>query len=210
MYIYCNMLDLLYQYLLLFVDITTEEFAYWCKFIELRHFEKKVKLVDIEENELYVNFVVKGLVRKYFYRRTEEVITQIARQGELICSSVSFLSGKPSDYVVETIEPTTVLSISAVNMEKVYALGHRMERLGRLVIIDWLLKKEQWENQRIKLGPKDRFLTFLSENPDLFNRVPQKYLASYLNIKPETFSRYKHLIKSTGTGHKENLKAIID
>jgi len=204
------MLDLLYQYLLRFVDITTEEFAYWCKFIELRHFEKKMKLVNIDEQEGYVNFVVKGLVRKYFYRRAEEVITQIAREGEVICSSVSFLSGKPSDYVVETIEPTTVLSISVNNIEKIYALGYRMERLGRLVIIDWLLKKEQWENQRIKLGPKDRFLTFLNENPDLLNRVPQKYLASYLNIKPETFSRYKHLIKSAGNGQKENLKAVIE
>lgn len=177
-----------------FVEISAEEFAVLGKFIEIRHFNKKVKLVNIGEREGFVNFIVKGLVRKFFYRHKEEVVTQIAKEGDLICSSVSFLSGAVSDYVVETIEVTTVFSISVKNMEKIYEMGHKMERMGRLVIIDWLLQKEYWENERIKLDPKQRFLNFIKGNPEFLIRVPQKYLASYLNIKPETFSRYKHLL----------------
>jgi hypothetical protein len=46
------------------------------------------------------------------------------------------------------------------------------------------------------MSSKDRFLKFAREHPDLMATVPQKYLASYLNIQPETFSRYKHLLKS--------------
>ena len=189
------MLDAVYKYLIRFVNISDEEFAFLSTFAEVRHFNRKVRLVNIGEREKYVNFLVKGLVRKYFYRQKEEVITQIAKEGDLICSSVSFLSGLPSDYVVETIEHTTVLSISAENMEKIYAINYKMERMGRLVIIDWLLQKEYWENDRIKNGPKERFLKFIERNPDLLIRVPQKFLASYLNIKPETFSRYKHLLQ---------------
>jgi hypothetical protein len=86
--------------------------------------------------------------------------------------------------------------VSRENIENIYAIGPRMERMGRLIMIEWLIQKEYWENSRIQYGPKERFLKFISGNPHLLQRVPQKYLASYLNIKPETFSRYKHLISA--------------
>lgn len=190
------MLDAVYQYLLRFTDISREEFASIVQFAEVRHFDRKVKLVELGEKDIYLNFVVKGLLRKFFYRGKEEVITQLATEGDLICSSVSFLSGDISNYVVETLEPSTVVSITSENIEKMYSMNTRMERMGRLIIIDWLLQKEYWENARLKLGPKQRFVDFVRNNPALVQRVPQKLLASYLNIKPETFSRYKHLLRA--------------
>jgi CRP-like cAMP-binding protein len=204
------MLDPLYQYLLRFIDLTPEEFSFIVLYAEIRHFNKKVRLINIGETERYVNFINKGLVRKFFYRNREEVITQIAKENELICSSVSFFSGTPSDYVVETIEPTTVVSIARDNIEKIYEMNFKMERMGRLVTTDWLLQKEHWENSRIKERPKERFLNFINNNPDLLIRVPQKYLASYLNIKPETFSRYKRLlIQGPPTREPKALKPVI-
>jgi CRP-like cAMP-binding protein len=47
----------------------------------------------------------------------------------------------------------------------------------------------------MRLDTRERFLQFVERNPELVQRVPQKYLASYLNMKPETFSRLKHLLK---------------
>ena len=195
------MLSSVYSYLLRFVDLTHEEFVQISKLMEVRHFNKKTRLVNLGENERYMNFMGTGLARKYFYRNNEEVITQIAKEGEFICSSVSFLTGTPSEYIVETIEPSSMISISVENMEKVYELSHKMERLGRLVIIDWLIQKESWDNARISQSPKDRFLDFVDQSPDLYSRVPQKFLASYLNIKPETFSRYKHLLQKQANVH---------
>jgi CRP-like cAMP-binding protein len=195
------MLSSVYSYLLRFVDLTHEEFVQISKLMEVRHFNKKTRLVNLGENERYMNFMGTGLARKYFYRNNEEVITQIAKEGEFICSSVSFLTGTPSEYIVETIEPSSMISISVENMEKVYELSYKMERLGRLVIIDWLIQKESWDNARISQSPKDRFLDFVEQSPDLYSRVPQKFLASYLNIKPETFSRYKHLIQKQANVH---------
>lgn len=151
------MLDTLYQYLLRFVNLTTEEFTRISQLIEIRHFNKKVRLVDIGEHENYLNFVTKGLVRKFFYRHKEEVITQIAKENELICSSVSFLSGIESDYVVETIEKTIMVSISRENIEKMYAMSYKMERLGRLVIIDWLLQKKIGKAQELSRVLKKGF-----------------------------------------------------
>lgn len=163
-------------------------------YLEVRHFGKNVILTEMGEVENYVSFITEGLVRKFFYRGREEVITQLAKEFELICSSVSFLSGQPSMYVVETIEPTTTISISRENIERIYTMGSDMERMGRLVITDWILQKERWVNDRIMLNPRARFIKFMNENTELIGRVQQKFLASYLNMKPETFSRYKHLL----------------
>jgi hypothetical protein len=66
--------------------------------------------------------------------------------------------------------------------------------LGKLTILDWILQKEEWEHDWLTMNPKDRFLNFVNQYSDLVERVPQKHLASYLNIKPETFSRYKHTL----------------
>ena len=188
------MVEPLYQYLYYQANLSREQFDLMRPYLEIRHFGKNVTLAEIGEVENYVNFVTEGLVRKYFYRGRVEVITQLAKESELVCSSVSFLSGHPSTYIVETIEPTTTISISRSNMERIYAMGSDMERLGRLVITDWLLQKEYWANDRTTLNARARFVKFMNENTDLIKRVPQKFLASYLNMKPETFSRYKHLL----------------
>jgi hypothetical protein len=59
-----------------------------------------------------------------------------------------------------------------------------------------MIISDSWQMQMIKMTARERFLAFVNKNPELMRRVPQKYLASYLNIKPETFSRFKHLLRN--------------
>ena len=81
------------------------------------------------------------------------------------------------------------------NVEKLYEFSPKMERLGRLIATQEYLKKESFEYNRVRLTSQERFINFIRNNGYLLQRVPQKYLASYLNMKPETFSRLKHLMK---------------
>ena len=190
---YVLMLDALRQYLSRYVPLSNEEFAFVAEKLVIRNFDKKQQLVNVGEIETHLHFIVKGLARKFFYKGKIEVITQLAREGEMISSSASFLSGMPSPYIVETIEPSTVFSISKRHLEKLYE-SPRMEKAGRLIITHLFLQKEEWEQESIRMDTRGRFLHFVQNNPDLLQRVPQKYLASYLNMKPETFSRLKHLV----------------
>jgi CRP-like cAMP-binding protein len=189
------MLNTLKQYVSGYTTITDEEFEYLTQKVETRVFDKKQQLIKIGETEQYLNFVVKGLVRKYFMKGREEMITQIAKENDLINSSVSFLNRTPSTYIVETIEPTTFISIKLDDLEDLYSKSHKMEHLGRLIVTNLFLQKEDWDHERMRLNTRDRFVHFVRNNSDLLQRVPQKYLASYLNIKPETFSRLKHLLR---------------
>jgi len=189
------MLDMLRQYVSRYVALTNEEFTFLAEKIVVRSFDKRQLLVRVGEVEQFMNFVVKGLVRMYFLKGRTEVITNIAKEGELISSSASFLSGAPSCYFVETLEPTMMLSISREHLDELYQQSSSVERLGRLITTQFVLQKEEWELECMRLEARERFLRFVENNPDLMQRVPQKYLASYLNMKPETFSRLKHLLR---------------
>jgi CRP-like cAMP-binding protein len=188
------MIDTLRRYMSVHVELTNEEFTRLTEMIEIRNFDKKQQLVKAGEVENYLNFLVKGLARMYFFKGRTEIITHIARENEMISSSASFLSGRPSSYFVEALESSTFLSISRQRLEKLYQESPRMERLGRLMTTHFFLQKEEWELECIRLDTRQRFIRFVQGNPDLMLRVPQKYLASYLNMKPETFSRLKRLL----------------
>src|ERR1700761_1292600 len=189
------MLDLLRQFVSGYVALTPEDFSLLAGKITVRSFDKREMLLRPGEVEQYMSFVITGLVRMYFYRGRSEVILNLAKEKELISASSSFLSGAPSNYYIETLEPTTVLSITRNDLESVYRKNSRIERLGREMITHFVLEKEEWELACMRLDTRERFLQFVERNPELVQRVPQKYLASYLNMKPETFSRLKHLLK---------------
>jgi CRP-like cAMP-binding protein len=200
------MVAILQKYIDQFIDLPAEELEALINSIEVRSVDKKVRLTDVDETEQYLYFVIKGLARKFFLKGKEEIITQIAKEGELISSSVSYFSGMPSSYVIETIEPTTFYSLHRDRAEQLYSRYPKLERLSRLIITELFLQKEVWELERIRYNTKERFLRFMNDNPELFQRVPQKYLASYLNIKPETFSRLKHLLRTKKTSDAPYLK----
>jgi CRP-like cAMP-binding protein len=185
-----------FTYLNKFVPLTEEEFKLYMEpFLVVRQFEKKEIVSHLGEVEQYSNFIVKGLARKYYLNGGDEITTQISHEGHLIHAQESFHSRKPSEYFVEALEPTTFVSISYDDLEKVYAHHVKLERLGRLVITYTMVQKDRWQMQMVKLSARERFLFFVERHPDLLQRVPQKHLASFLNIQPETFSRFKHLVK---------------
>ncbi len=182
------------EYLGRYLALSSDEIGQLSQVLETRSFDKKVRLTDVGEVEQYMNFVERGLLRKFFIKGKEQVVKHIAKEGNILASSVSFFYRQPSRYIVETIEPTVVTSISCENLETLFASGGRWERIGRLLMTDFLIEKEYWLLDHIRYTPRERFLRFMKEQPDLLQRVPQKYLASYLDIKPETFSRLKHLM----------------
>jgi CRP-like cAMP-binding protein len=187
---------LFFQFLHKFVTLSEQEFDEYIRpYTEVRHFRKRQLITKENEIEDYLNFVTKGLVRKYYKKNKAEINTQLSTEGHIIHAQESFHSRTPSEYFVEAIETSAMVSITYDNLEKIYSSSHKMEKLGRLVITFTMVIKDRWQMNMIKLTPRERFLDFVHKNPDLLQRVPQKLLASYLNIQPETFSRFKHLLR---------------
>ncbi len=189
--------QLFFTYLNKFVPISDEEFEqYFTPILKVRRYGKKEYLIKAGEVEDFFSFVIKGLVRKFYKKGHHEINTQISTEGQIIMSQQSFLGRQPSEYFIETIEPSVIVSIRYIHLEELYNKSKKMERLGRLVVTHMMAVSDSWQMQLIKMSPRERFLNFVMKNAELMQRVPQKYLASYLNIKPETFSRFKHLLRN--------------
>jgi CRP-like cAMP-binding protein len=185
-----------YDFLNKFILFTQEEYEKLVTpYLVKRKFGKKEIITHTGEVENFLNFIDKGLVRKFYKKGEEEINTQISYEGHIIHSQESFHSRTPSEYTVEAIEPCELTSITYESLETIYSVSKKMEHLGRLVITKTMVLKDKWQSQLVKLSPRERFVQFVTKHPELMQRVPQKYLASYLNIKPETFSRFKHLVK---------------
>ena len=193
---------LFFEFINKFVSFSNEEFEHLITpILKVRRYGKKEYLIKAGEVEQYFNFVIKGLIRKYYKKGNHEIITQISTEGQIIMSQQSFLGRMPSEYYIETIEPSVVVSIRHDHLDELYNKSKKTEHLGRLVVTYMMVISDRWQMQMVKMTPRERFINFVSKNPELMQRVPQKYLASYLNIKPETFSRFKHLLRNHSKNH---------
>lgn len=188
------MLDEVRKFINQHIELTNEEFQTLASKLHPVSFDKKTRVVDIGDTATTIYFVLKGITRRYFYRGKQEMITHLVKEGGIMGSVISFLTGEPSRYVLETIEPVTALAITKDDLESLFASNKKWEKFGRRIITAFFLQIEYHNMDMIKYSTKERFVNFMKQNPDLVLRVPQKYLASYLEIQPETFSRLKHLM----------------
>lgn len=180
-----------------FVEISRTEFEQVIlPYTEVRRFEAKEIITPVGAIEDHFNFLLSGLARTYYVKEGQEAVIQIATEGHIIHAQESFHSRTPSMYCVEAIEPSRVASITYADLETIYASSNKMQYLGRLVVTYALLLKEKTQLLAATLSPRERFLHFMERHPTLLQRVPQKYIASYLNIQPETFSRFKHMLRA--------------
>ena len=181
-----------------FLLMSFDEIKELLGYCEIRHFAKKEMILEKGMTDDYLNIVLSGLVRKYIRVKHGEETMQLATEGHVFTSEISFLERKPSGICFQALEPTTVVSIQHDKMNEALEQFSKGEILGRMILTRMYVKK----GERIYLGasntPKERFLKYISKNPHMLQRVPQKYLASYLHIKPETFSRMKLLVKQGG------------
>lgn len=182
-------------YLQRFSTISREGMEQMIPYLEIRQFDKKKKLVNQGEMEDYLNVVIKGLVRKYVPSPTRgEVTLQLATEGHFIQSEISFHHRTPSDVVIQTLEPAVLVSLHYERMQEAMDKVPEAEALGRIIIMQMFIKKDARYFDQLKASVRDRFIEYMNNHPHMLQRVPQKVLASYLNIKPETFSRLKHLL----------------
>lgn len=178
-----------------FSSISREGMEQLIPYLEIRQFEKKKKLVSQGEMEDYMNVVIKGLARKYVPSSIRgEVTLQLATEGHFIQSEISFHHRVPSEVIIQTLEPTVLVSIHHERMKEALDKIPEAEALGRVIIMQMFIKKDARYFDQLNTSTRDRFIQYMNNHPHMLQRVPQKILASYLNIKPETFSRLKHLL----------------
>lgn len=135
-------------------------------------------------------FVLNGCLRVFYNDDGEEKTTAFYTEMEGITPSC-VISEKPSEYYIVAMEEG-IITESTPDMEnEVFEKFPKFERLCRLLSED-LLAKQQMDFDRFKTSsPEERYLALMENRPDLLQRVPQKYLASFLGVKPQSLSRLR-------------------
>jgi CRP-like cAMP-binding protein len=155
--------------------------------------ELKAGKYFLEEGKLcrYIGFIEKGLMRYHMNDNGNQKTLYFSNEGEFVCNYQSFLPRLPSNTSIQAIEDTTLQVISYRDLQRMYSELSEGEKLGRLAIENVFLNSLDQLKSFYKDSPAERYQQFLRSYPDLAQRVPQYYIASYVGIKPQSLSRIR-------------------
>lgn len=152
------------------------------------------KTILLEEGKIAdkLYLIRKGCLRLFFYNEGKDITFQFFFEGDFVASFDSLYKHKPSLFSLESIEPTEVATIKRdifYNfIEKTPSLRVAYEEK----LIERFCVYQQLFLSRIKNTPKQRYEELLKEHPNIIQRVPQHYIASYLGITSVSLSRIRN------------------
>lgn len=150
-------------------------------------------LVRLDEVCTKIAFVLKGLFRMFYIVNDEENTTLFFSENQFVTDYFSFLTQTPSIGPIQAIEDSIVYSISYSDLQRLYEFKN-WERIGRIMSERAFSFSVMEANRFIHDDYDTRYVTFIKENPDYVQRIPQYMIASYLKMTPETLSRVKKRI----------------
>ena len=160
---------------------------------EPKSYTKGTIIVDIGQVNDKMYFIEKGMLREFSYQDQDQDNTishWLMSENDFVYLVESFLEQKPSKIALEVIENAKLWVISKQNMDKLYLDFPHLNLIGRLTGEKYL-KKYKIYIGILRQSPKARLDWFYDFHPELANRVPLKYVATYLNITPSTLSRVR-------------------
>ena len=156
--------------------------------------ELKSKHFYIHANTIQreIGFVYQGLLRSFFVdNKGNEITVNFSREDSYATHYTAFINRTPSKFYFQCIEPSIFVNISYEHIQTGYDKYPNFERYGRLVAEAVL----QFQQKRIESflfeTAEERYLDFIKENPDLFNRVSLSHLSSFLGIERQTLTRIR-------------------
>ena len=142
-----------------------------------------------ENDSLY--FIVKGVVRGYIKEEGKEITTWINEENEIVGSIRNLGLKLATEEYLHVLEDSILIEIPKSLIEFLYERYTEVNIIGRILLEDnYRGAEERAYLCRIPSAEK-RYDRFLETQPGLLNRIPLKYIASYLSITLETLSRVR-------------------
>jgi CRP-like cAMP-binding protein len=145
------------------------------------------------EVEKYFYYVHDGVIRGYILNNGNEVAIGFSYNGDYSGAYDSFLDQKPTDFFLETITDVLMLRIHFNDLMQLFDQYKSMERWGRIFNANALIAMARRQVEVRAYTAEEKFERLATDSPHIFQLVPQKHLASYLGMTPETFSRLRKL-----------------
>jgi len=145
----------------------------------------------------HIAFIEQGLVRQYYLKNGKEVTHCFCRENMITTAHKSFVTQQGSDLFIQAIEETKLGMLSYTSLQQLFAKDLFWQQVGRMVTEKELIISESHHRLINDFSARERYLEVLHNDRELLQRVPLNYLASYLQIAPETLSRIRKKISRT-------------
>ncbi len=178
------------------IALTDEEFNLFYSKLQFKTLKKKEYILEMGSVCDAIFYINTGLIRYFYLTDGEEHTGQFFFENSWYCDIESFVLHQPSELFVQTLEPTSLAVISKSAVYELYDSIHGFERFGRLMAENAFIGLRKKTRSLTQLDPEARYLQLLNERPKVMERVKQRYIASYLGIKPQSLSRIRRRLLS--------------
>jgi CRP-like cAMP-binding protein len=155
------------------------------------HIQKNKDLQPIGHTCKTVYFINKGIARIYYYKDGIDITDSFATENNVIARVESLFTGKPSRKAIQVLEDAEIVAIDADMLFKLYDSYPEIERLFRKIFeASHVETVNRIEGIQFHTA-EERYKALLQEAPAIIQRVPLKYIASYLGITQVSLSRIR-------------------
>lgn len=169
-----------------------------------KEFEESIlglKRRTLKKGELFIQqgkvckeiaFIYEGILRNYYSNeKGEEITACFCTKNSLTTSYKSFLLQESSNNSIVALEETELLVISYHQIQELYSKNPIWQTIGRLVAEKEFIEMEQYATIMKNETAKEKYLRLLEEQPEILQKVPITYIASYLGVTRRTLSRIR-------------------
>lgn len=143
---------------------------------------------DICRQFLYID---KGLVRQFYFKHGKEVTEHLGQEHTIVMCIESLFKEEPTKLQVEALEPTTVYALPKADLERVAMHNVNIQILYRKILEESLITSQIHADLVRFETAQDRYKKLCKLCPQVVLRAPLVYIASYLQMTPETLSRVR-------------------
>ncbi|TXN37800.1 Crp/Fnr family transcriptional regulator [Flagellimonas hymeniacidonis] len=177
------------------ITLNEQEEGHFKSLWSVKTFNQYDLITEAGNVERYFYFVLEGVQAIYILNeKGEKVVLGFSYSGSPSGAFDSFIKKTPSDTFLEALKPSKMLAISFKDYQGLFEKYPDFYVWGHQFFQQILFGRLQREVEILTLSAEQRYTTFMQRCPEELKIIPQKYLASYLNMKPETFSRLRSSI----------------
>ena len=138
-----------------------------------------------------IYYIDKGLIRQFYYKNEKELTEHIGADGEIFMCIESLFKEEPTKLQVEALEPTIVYLIPKHRLEQVALHNVNIQILYRKILEESLIISQVHADLLRFETAQNRYQRLCKMKPQVVLHAPLVYIASYLQMTPETLSRVR-------------------
>lgn len=139
----------------------------------------------------HVYYVERGLTRQFYFKNGKELTEHIGVEHSIVMCIESLFMEKPTHLQLETLEPTLIYAMPKRKLEEVALHNVNIQILFRKILEESLIISQVHADMLRFETAQDRYLKLCKLSPQVVLRAPLVYVASYLQMTPETLSRVR-------------------